>query len=107
MNEYMQIERNGADVIEVEKAIGTDSRIGPTILTASIQFRDSCFQKDIPHWQQVFDMNEYMKIVSLRERAGADVTEVDKAIGIESRIGSKILIVSAELGRSCFQNVIF
>ena len=67
MNEYMKIERTGADVIEVEKAIGTDSRIAPTILTASVELRDSCFQEDIPHWQQVFDMNEYMKIQRFRQ----------------------------------------
>merc|ERR1719261_170432 len=67
-------ERTGADVTEVARAIGTDSRIGPKFLTASIGFGGSCFQKDIlnlvyicesfglsevaKYWQKVVDMNE-------------------------------------------------
>jgi len=37
-------ERTGADVREVSRAIGTDARIGPKFLTASIGFGGSCFQ---------------------------------------------------------------
>lgn len=37
----------GADVQQVSKAIGTDSRIGPKFLNASVGFGGSCFQKDI------------------------------------------------------------
>ena len=40
-------EATGADVDEVAKAIGTDSRIGPKFLKASVGFGGSCFQKDI------------------------------------------------------------
>lgn len=70
-------ERTGADVGEVARAIGSDSRIGPKFLNASIGFGGSCFQKDIlnlvyiceqfglhevaAYWQQVVDMNEYQK----------------------------------------------
>jgi len=70
-------ERTGADVREVSRAIGTDARIGPKFLTASIGFGGSCFQKDIlnlvyiceqfglhevaQYWQQVVDMNEHQK----------------------------------------------
>jgi len=70
-------ERTGADVAEVSRAIGSDSRIGPKFLNASIGFGGSCFQKDIlnlvyiceqfgltevaQYWQQVVDMNEYQK----------------------------------------------
>ncbi|XP_059470418.1 UDP-glucose 6-dehydrogenase [Neocloeon triangulifer] len=70
-------ESTGADVSEVARAIGLDSRIGPKFLQASVGFGGSCFQKDIlnlvyiceclnlPHvaayWQQVIDMNEYQK----------------------------------------------
>merc|ERR1712176_145365 len=70
-------ERTGADVTEVARAIGTDARIGPKFLHASIGFGGSCFQKDIlnlvyiceqfglhevaAYWQQVVDMNEYHK----------------------------------------------
>jgi len=61
----------------VARAIGTDSRIGPKFLSASIGFGGSCFQKDIlnlvyiceseglhevaAYWQQVVDMNEHQK----------------------------------------------
>merc|ERR1719201_1815609 len=70
-------ERTGADVSEVSRAIGADSRIGPKFLNASIGFGGSCFQKDIlnlvyiceseglhevaRYWQQVVDMNEHQK----------------------------------------------
>lgn len=70
-------EQTGADVGEVARAIGADSRIGPKFLNASIGFGGSCFQKDIlnlvyicesyglkevaDYWQQVVDMNEYQK----------------------------------------------
>merc|ERR1711874_883558 len=70
-------ERTGADVSEVSRAIGTDTRIGKKFLNASIGFGGSCFQKDIlnlvyiceqfglnevaAYWQQVVDMNEYSK----------------------------------------------
>ncbi len=40
-------ERTEADVGEVAFAIGTDSRIGPKFLKASVGFGGSCFQKDI------------------------------------------------------------
>lgn len=70
-------EATGADVSEVAKAVGLDSRIGSKFLQASIGFGGSCFQKDIlnlvyiceglnlpevaAYWQQVVDMNEYQK----------------------------------------------
>src|SRR5690606_19599251 len=40
-------EATGADVDEVPRAIGRDSRIGPKFLKASVGFGGSCFQKDI------------------------------------------------------------
>lgn len=70
-------EATGADVDEVSKAIGTDSRIGPKFLKASVGFGGSCFQKDIlnlvylcehfglkevaDYWFKVVDMNDYQK----------------------------------------------
>ncbi|QDV26563.1 UDP-glucose 6-dehydrogenase [Aureliella helgolandensis] len=70
-------EATGADVDEVAKAIGTDSRIGPKFLKASVGFGGSCFQKDIlnlvylcshfglqevaEYWEQVVVMNDYQK----------------------------------------------
>ena len=40
-------EATGANIKEVSKAIGMDSRIGPKFLNASVGFGGSCFQKDI------------------------------------------------------------
>src|SRR5690554_2537870 len=40
-------EVTGADVDEVARAIGMDSRVGPKFLKASVGFGGSCFQKDI------------------------------------------------------------
>ena len=70
-------EATGADVDEVAKAIGTDSRIGPKFLKASVGYGGSCFQKDIlnlvylcehfglrevaQYWEQVVVMNDYQK----------------------------------------------
>jgi len=70
-------EKTGADISEVSRAIGMDSRIGPKFLGASVGFGGSCFQKDIlnlvyiceseglnevaAYWQQVVDMNEHQK----------------------------------------------
>jgi len=70
-------ERTGADVDEVARAIGADSRIGPRFLKSSVGFGGSCFQKDIlnlvyicrslglnevaDYWEQVIIMNDYQK----------------------------------------------
>lgn len=70
-------EKTDANVDEVAKAIGQDSRIGPKFLKASVGFGGSCFQKDIlnlvyiaksygldevaAYWEQVVLMNDYQK----------------------------------------------
>lgn len=70
-------EKTGADVDEVARAIGSDSRIGPKFLKTSVGFGGSCFQKDIlnlvyicksqglpevaDYWEQVILMNDYQK----------------------------------------------
>jgi UDPglucose 6-dehydrogenase len=70
-------EMTGADVNEVAKAIGMDSRIGSKFLKASVGFGGSCFQKDIlnlvyiaksyglnevaDYWEQVIIMNDHQK----------------------------------------------
>ena len=70
-------EKTGANVDEVAKAIGTDSRIGGKLLKASVGFGGSCFQKDIlnlvyicksfglqeiaDYWEQVVIMNDHQK----------------------------------------------
>jgi len=70
-------EKTEADVSEVAKAIGMDSRVGPKFLNASIGFGGSCFKKDIlnlvylcrhygleevaNYWESVVKMNEYQQ----------------------------------------------
>ncbi|OFX22953.1 MAG: UDP-glucose 6-dehydrogenase [Bacteroidetes bacterium GWA2_31_9b] len=70
-------EKTEANIEELSKAIGADSRIGPKFLKASVGFGGSCFQKDIlnlvyicqslglqevaDYWEQVIIMNDYQK----------------------------------------------
>ncbi|WP_298555616.1 nucleotide sugar dehydrogenase [uncultured Algibacter sp.] len=70
-------EQTGANVNEVAKAIGMDTRIGSKFLNASVGFGGSCFQKDIlnlvyiartynlnevaDYWEQVIIMNDHQK----------------------------------------------
>ena len=70
-------EQYGADVTEVSRAIGADSRIGSKFLRASVGFGGSCFQKDVlnlsyiaeslglhevaNYWKAVIDMNNYQR----------------------------------------------
>lgn len=78
MNSISELcEKTEADVTEVARAIGADSRIGPKFLKASVGFGGSCFQKDIlnlvyisrsfglqevaDYWEQVIIMNDHQK----------------------------------------------
>ena len=78
MNSISELcEKTEADVTEVARAIGSDSRIGPKFLKASVGFGGSCFQKDIlnlvyisrsfglqevaDYWEQVIIMNDHQK----------------------------------------------
>jgi len=70
-------EASGADIQEVARAIGSDTRIGSKFLQASVGFGGSCFQKDInsliylcetlnlkevaDYWHQVLAINNYQK----------------------------------------------
>jgi UDPglucose 6-dehydrogenase len=70
-------EATEADVDEVARAIGHDSRIGPKFLKASIGYGGSCFQKDIlnlsylcehfglpevaAYWESVVKINDWQK----------------------------------------------
>ena len=70
-------EKTEADVDEVAYAVGTDTRIGPKFLKASVGFGGSCFQKDIlnlvyiadsygltevaRYWEAVVRMNEWQE----------------------------------------------
>ncbi|MFC1788053.1 UDP-glucose dehydrogenase family protein [Patescibacteria group bacterium] len=60
VNEIANIaERVGADVCDVAKAIGLDSRIGPQFLQAGIGFGGSCFPKDVSALHQMAGTNGY------------------------------------------------
>lgn len=70
-------EKTGADVGEISYALGSDRRIGPRFLNASVGFGGSCFKKDIlnlvyiarsyglnevaDYWQAVVSMNDYQQ----------------------------------------------
>jgi UDPglucose 6-dehydrogenase len=70
-------EATGADVDEVSRAVGSDSRLGPKFLKASVGFGGSCFQKDIlnlvylceslnlpevaEYWIGVIKINDYQR----------------------------------------------
>jgi UDPglucose 6-dehydrogenase len=70
-------EATSADVTEVARVVGADSRIGPHFLQAGVGFGGSCFQKDIlnlvylcehyglrqvaDYWRQVVLLNDYQK----------------------------------------------
>ena len=71
-------EKTGAEINDLSKAIGSDHRIGPYFLKASVGFGGSCFQKDIlnlvylcqyyglhqvaEYWHQVIKINDYQRI---------------------------------------------
>ena len=70
-------EESGANILEVSKAVGADSRIGNKFLEASVGFGGSCFKKDIlnlvylcqyyglievaEYWHQVIKINDHQK----------------------------------------------
>ena len=70
-------EATGADIDQVARAVGADSRIGSSFLRSSIGYGGSCFQKDLlnlvylcehfhlpeaaAYWRAVTDMNAYQK----------------------------------------------
>ena len=70
-------EKADADVQEVARAVGMDSRVGAKFLNASVGFGGSCFKKDIlnlvyicryydlrevaDYWEGVISINEYQK----------------------------------------------
>ncbi|MDY6971575.1 MAG: nucleotide sugar dehydrogenase [Thermodesulfobacteriota bacterium] len=70
-------EKTGADITEVSRAVGMDSRLGDKFLNASVGFGGSCFKKDIlnlvyicqyygledvaDYWEGVVGINDYQK----------------------------------------------
>ncbi len=71
-------EKTDADITEVSRAVGMDSRIGSKFLNASIGFGGSCFKKDIlnlvylcrhyglnevaDYWESVVKINQYQQV---------------------------------------------
>ena len=79
INSFSELcEKTGANINELSKAIGMDSRIGSKFLKASVGFGGSCFQKDIlnlvyiaesiglnevaDYWNQVILFNNHQRI---------------------------------------------
>lgn len=97
INEFANIcEKYNADVYEVARAIGIDSRIGPKFLDAGAGFGGSCFPKDVkaivsasksagitPHLMlSVLEINDTQpyRMVDLAEKTIGDLT--DKKISV-------------------------
>jgi len=80
-------EKTDADITEVARAVGMDSRLGNKFLNASVGFGGSCFKKDIlnlvylcrhygleevaDYWQGVVTINEYQKERVITNMLGA------------------------------------
>ncbi len=93
-------EKTEANVDEIAKAIGMDSRIGSKFLKASVGFGGSCFQKDIlnlvyisrsygleevaDYWENVITLNDYQK----RRFAERIITKLNNTLS-----GKKIAIL--------------
>ena len=89
-------DKTGADIIEVSKAIGMDSRIGKNFLQPSVGFGGSCFKKDIlnlvylsksfglhevaEYWHQVVKINDYQRerfSIKIIERLNNNIQDID------------------------------
>ena len=90
-------EATGADIEEVSKAIGMDSRIGSSFLKTSVGFGGSCFQKDIlnlvyiarsegldkvaDYWEQILIINQHQ-----RDRFSRKIIDTIRKENLESKI---------------------
>ena len=90
-------EETGADIEEVSKAIGMDSRIGKSFLKTSVGFGGSCFQKDIlnlvyiarslglekvaDYWEQILIINRHQ-----RDRFSQKIIDCIKNNDLEYRV---------------------
>ena len=90
-------EETGADIEEVSKAIGMDSRIGSDFLKTSVGFGGSCFQKDIlnlvyisrslglkkvaDYWEQILTINEHQ-----RNRFSKKIIDCINGNNLESKV---------------------
>ena len=90
-------EATGADIEEVSKAIGMDSRIGSSFLKTSVGFGGSCFQKDIlnlvyiarsegldkvaDYWEQILIINQHQ-----RDRFSKKIIDVIRKENLEPKV---------------------
>ncbi len=90
-------EKTGADIEEVSKAIGMDSRIGNSFLKTSVGFGGSCFQKDIlnlvyisrslglkkvaDYWEQILIIN-----VHQRDRFSKKIIDCIKSNNLKQKV---------------------
>ena len=91
-------EETGADIEEVSKAIGMDSRIGSSFLKTSVGFGGSCFQKDIlnlvyisrsigldkvaNYWEQILIINAHQ-----RDRFANKINSLINKESLNSNVG--------------------
>lgn len=80
INEIARLaEKVGADVFDVAKSMGLDKRIGPKFLHAGLGFGGSCLPKDTN------------AIVHIAQQAGADMSIVRAAIGVNADLPGRAL----------------
>lgn len=75
----------GADISRVAKAMGLDKRIGPKFLHAGLGYGGSCLPKDTN------------AIVHIAETAGADMSIVRAAIGVNAGLPDRAMAKAREL----------
>jgi UDPglucose 6-dehydrogenase len=75
-------EATGADVTEVSRAIGMDSRIGPKFLKAGPGFGGSCFRKDVldlvylcEHYGLGMEAGYWRQVIAMNERQQARISQ--------------------------------
>ncbi len=98
INEIANVcEETGADVIEVAKGMGLDSRIGPKFLQAGIGFGGSCFPKDVTALKQLAGnsgyhfqlLNSVIEVNELQKRRV--IGKLEKHLG--SLVGKRIALL--------------
>lgn len=97
-------EATSADVDEVARAVGSDTRIGPHFLKASVGFGGSCFKKDVlnlaylcetqglakvaDYWTSVIELNDWQQ-----ERFAAKVGTIARVLRIRTCAVSACIVV--------------
>jgi UDPglucose 6-dehydrogenase len=94
INEIASIsEAVGADVQEVSRIVGADTRIGPRFLQAGLGWGGSCFPKDLS------------ALAAAAEGAGRETTILDAVIEVNARQRMRAVEVLLEAGPATIQSV--